>query len=75
MLTFINKMHAHLAPMYLVITLGTFEKCVAKFMTCPLNLEKDHKYIIVPIDYFTKWVEAMPKFYNDGDNEFIHIQN
>jgi hypothetical protein len=27
-----------------------------------------HKYIIMAVDYFTKWVESMPTFNNTADN-------
>ena len=31
-------------------------------MTINPTSANDHKYIIVVVDYFTKWVEAMPTF-------------
>jgi transposase InsO family protein len=34
------------------------------FMTCHPHSAGGHGYIIVVIDYFTKWVEAMPTFNN-----------
>ena len=34
-----------------------------------------HKYIIVAVDYFTKWVEAMPTFTNHGKMNSIFIIN
>jgi hypothetical protein len=35
-------------------------------MQCNPTSSGGHNYIIVVIDYFTKWVEAMPTFLNDG---------
>jgi len=37
------------------------------FMTCNPHSARGHHYIIVAIDYFTKWVEAMPTFNNTGE--------
>ena len=33
-------------------------------MTCNLASSGNHKYIIMAIDYFTKWAEAMPTYDN-----------
>jgi hypothetical protein len=33
----------------------------------PPNFILGHRYIIVVVDYFIKWVEAMPTFANDGE--------
>ena len=33
-------------------------------MECNPMSAGGHKYIIVAVDYFTKWVEAMPTFNN-----------
>jgi hypothetical protein len=50
-------------------------------MLCRLSLveKKCHqygnRYIIVSIDYFTKWVEAMPTFCNDGKTPTLFIFN
>lgn len=35
-------------------------------MTCHPTSIVGHMYIIVAIEYFMKWVEAMPTFSNDG---------
>jgi hypothetical protein len=35
-------------------------------MTCHPHSAGGHGYIIVAIDYFTKWAEAMPTFDNTG---------
>ena len=35
-------------------------------MTCHPASTQGHKYIIVVVDYFTKWAEAMPTYLNDG---------
>jgi hypothetical protein len=34
---------------------------------CHMASMKGLKYIIVVVDYFTKWDEAMPSFSNDGE--------
>jgi hypothetical protein len=35
-------------------------------MTCHPHSVKGHRYIIVAVDYFMKWVEVMPTFDNTG---------
>jgi len=35
----------------------------------------NHKYIIVIVDYFIKWDEAMPTFKNDGETEALFLFN
>ena len=35
-------------------------------MQCKPTSAGGHSYIIVAVDYFTKWAEAMPTFLNDG---------
>jgi transposase InsO family protein len=46
-------------------------------MTCNPHSVRGHGYIIVAMDYFTKWAEAMPAFDNNRKNValfiFIHI--
>ena len=36
---------------------------------------RGHHYIIVVVDYFTKWVEAMPMFKDDGETAALFLFN
>jgi hypothetical protein len=51
--------------MFPVITFGPFTKWGEYFMTCHSALARGNRYIIMVIDYFTKWVEALPRISND----------
>jgi hypothetical protein len=62
-----NKARAPPALLHPVITAGPFCKWGIDFMTCNPPSSNGHKYIIVAVDYFTKWVEAMPTFNNTAD--------
>ena len=44
-------------------------------MTCNPALTGGHKYIIVAMDYFMKWEEAMPTFKADGETSALFIFN
>eukprot|EP00253_Pinus_taeda_P007991 PITA_07991 len=46
-------------PLQLVVTVGPFAKWRIDFMTCNLTSAGGHGYIIVAVDYFTKWVELV----------------
>jgi hypothetical protein len=65
----------HIPTMFPVITIGPFTKWGVDFMTCHPASARGHHYIIVVIDYFTKWVEAMPTFSSDGETSTLFIFN
>ena len=52
--------------MHPVIAIGPFSKWGIDFTTCHPPSAQGHKYIIITVDYFTKWAEAMPTYLNDG---------
>jgi hypothetical protein len=58
-----------------VVSIGPFAKWGINFMTCHPHSAEGHGYIIVAIDYFTKWVEAMPTFDNTGKITTLFIFN
>jgi hypothetical protein len=72
---FLQRICAHPAPMFPVITVGPFTKWGVYFMTCHPTSSRGHRYIIVVMDYFTKWAEAMPTFVNDGETATLFIFN
>lgn len=59
-------MHAPPAHLHPVITIGPFAKWGIDFMTCNPRSTGGHGHIIVAVDYFTKWVEAMLTYSIDG---------
>eukprot|EP00253_Pinus_taeda_P008178 PITA_08178 len=68
-------MHASSSLLHLVITVRPFAKWGIDFMTCNPHLARGHGYIIVAIDYFTKWVEAMPILTNDDNSTPYYPQS
>jgi transposase InsO family protein len=68
-------MREHPTPMFLFITIGPFTKWGIGFTTFHPASAKRHRYIIIAVDYFTKWVEAMPTFNNDGETTTLFIFN
>lgn len=44
-------------------------------MTCNPTLAEGHGYIIVSIDYFTKWAKAMPTLNNSGETSTLFFFN
>lgn len=61
---FASKMCAPLTPLHSVITTEPFCKWDIYFMECISASVGSHKYIIVVVDYFTKWAKSMPMFSN-----------
>eukprot|EP00253_Pinus_taeda_P006318 PITA_06318 len=68
-------MHTHPAPLFPVVTVGPFTKWGIDFTTCNPPSAANHKYIIVAVDYFTKWAEAMPTYKNDSDTATLFLFN
>ena len=50
-----RKMRSHPAPLFPIITVGPFTKWGIDYVTCNPVSARGHKYIIVAVDYFTKW--------------------
>ena len=69
-------MQSHTTLLYPIITIGTFTKWRVDFITCNPVLTSGHKYIIVLVEYFTKWEEEMSTFKDDGEttNYFLFNQ-
>eukprot|EP00253_Pinus_taeda_P019476 PITA_19476 len=59
-------MRAPPTPLHPVVTVGPFAKWGIDYVTCNPRLAGGHGYIIVAIDYFTKWAEAMLTLLEDG---------
>jgi hypothetical protein len=72
---FCQKMWAHPAPMFPVIVFGPFTKWGIDFTICHQASARGHHYIIVAVEYFTKWVKAMPMFNTDGEIAALFIFN
>ena len=68
-------MRAHLAPFHPVVSIGPFSKWGIDFTTCNPPSTAIHHYIIVAVDYFTKWVEAMPTYTNDVKTTTLFMFN
>jgi hypothetical protein len=67
-----NKAQVPPTLLHPVITVDPFCKWSIDFMTCNPPSSNGHKYIVVVVDYFTKWVEAMPTFNNIADTS-VHF--
>jgi hypothetical protein len=72
---FTNKLHAHPTPSYPFVTVGPFIKWEDDFTIFHLAWIRGHKYIIVAIDYFTKWAKSMPIFFSDDETKTHFIFN
>ena len=44
-------------------------------MHCKPTSAEGHGYIIVDVDYFTKWAEAMPTYTEDGKTTGLFLFN
>ena len=72
---FSRKMRAHPAPLHPIVTIGPFAKWGIDFTTCNPLSTAGHHYIIVAMDYFTKWAEAMPTYNNDAKIATLFLFN
>eukprot|EP00253_Pinus_taeda_P006431 PITA_06431 len=72
---FDRNMRAPPAPLHPIITVDPFAKWGIDFITCNPHSAGWHAYIILAVDYFTKWAEAMPTFEADGRTTAIFVFN
>ena len=63
---FYPKKRTHPAPLHPIIAIVPFTKWGIDFMHCKPTSAGGHGYIIIVIDYFTKWAKAMPTYAEDG---------
>jgi hypothetical protein len=68
-------MRAHPTPMFPVITIGPFTKWGIDYTTCNPPSMRGNLYIIVAVNYFTKWVEAMPTFKDGRETKDLFLFN
>jgi Integrase core domain/Integrase zinc binding domain len=72
---FNKKARTHPTALHPIIAIGPFSKWGIDFMQCKPTSAGGHSYIIVAVDYFTKWAEAMPTFLNDGRTAALFLFN
>lgn len=63
------------APLQPIVAVGPFAKWGINFMQCNPTSTGGHGYIIVAVDYFTKWAEAMPTLDNTGETAALFFFN
>eukprot|EP00253_Pinus_taeda_P022667 PITA_22667 len=68
-------MRAHWTPLFPIVTVGPFTKWGIDFTTCNPPSATNQNYIIMAIDYFTKWAEAMPTYKNDSETAALFLFN
>ena len=72
---FACNMRSHPALLHPIFTVGPFTKWGLDFMDCNLASARGHHHIIVAIDYFMKWAEAMPMIKSNGETTAHFIFN
>ena len=72
---FYPEKHIHPTLLHPVIAIGPFAKWGIDYMHCKPTSSEGHGYIIVAIEYFTKWVEAMPTYAEDGKTATLFLFN
>jgi hypothetical protein len=72
---FTQKMRCHPTPLHLGITVVPFTKWGVDLVDCNPTLTGGHQKIIVVVDYFTKWDEAMPTVKSNGNTVTFFLFN
>lgn len=72
---FYQRTRAPPAPLHPIIVIGPFVKWDIDFITCNPHSSVGHAYIILAVDYFTKWAKVMPTFEADGKTAAIFMCN
>ena len=64
---FARNMRLHPTPLHPIVTTGPFTKWGLNFMDCNPASAGRHHHIIVVMDYFMKWTEAIPTIISNGE--------
>ena len=72
---FYSKKCTHPDLLHPVIVVVPFSKWGIDYMHCKPTSVRGHGYIIISVDYFTKWVEAMPTYAEDGKTAALFLFN
>ena len=70
-----RKMRAPPAPLHPIITVDPVAKWGIDYMICNPHSAGGHTSIIVAVDYFTKWAEAIPTYNNTGQTAALFLFN
>jgi hypothetical protein len=70
---FIQKMFSHPTLLHPIITINPLTKWGVNFVDCNPASARGNQHIIMVIDYFTKWAEAMPTIKSDGKNSMFFV--
>ena len=68
-------MRAPPSPLDPIIVVSPFAKWDIDFITCNPHSTGGHGYVILTVDYFTKWAEEMPTFVADGKTTATFVFN
>ena len=74
-MTFTPKKHTHPTPLHPTVAVGPFSKWGIDFMHYRPTSVGGHGYIIVAMDYFTKWAEVMPTYAEDENTAALFLFN
>ena len=70
-----RNMQSHPAPLFPIISVGPFMEWGIDYVMCNLASAGGYKYVIIVVDYFTKWAEEMPTFKADRENADFFVFN
>eukprot|EP00253_Pinus_taeda_P022999 PITA_22999 len=66
-------MHAPPAPLHPIIVIGPFAKWGIDFITCNPHSAGGHAYIILAVDYFTKWAERFGRIEPQSKHQQVSL--
>lgn len=61
--------------LHLVVTISPFSKWGIDFITCNPTLANGHGHIVVVVNNFTKWEEAIYTYKVDGETSTLFLFN
>ena len=72
---FTSKKCTHPAPLHPFVAVVPFAKWGIDFVHYRPTSAEGHGYIIVAVDYFTKWAEEIPTYSKEGNTAALFLFN